>query len=111
MKLTADQRAELQATVRSADTPATIATRARIVLWHAEGQPKKQIATLAGGARPPGGHWVHCYPAEGKSGLFDGTPAARRAHVPAGIRSRILAAPRMSPPADTGCLIGRAVRW
>src|SRR3978361_2360194 len=102
MKLTADQRAELQATVRSADTPATIATRARIVLWHAEGQPKKQIATLAGGSRPTVDHWLHRYHAEGIAGLFDRSHAEPREQVPAGIRSRILAATRMSPPADTG---------
>src|SRR3954471_23914489 len=102
MKLTADQRAELQATVRSADTPATIATRARIVLWHAEGQPKKQIATLAGGSRPTVDHWLHRYHAAGIAGLFDRSHAAPREQVPAGIRSRILAATRMSPPADTG---------
>src|SRR3982074_2027385 len=102
MKMTADQRVELQATVRSADTPATIATRARIVLWHAEGQPKKQIATLAGGARPPAGSWWHRYHAEGTAGLFDRSHGAPREQVPAGIRSRILGAPRMSPPADTG---------
>jgi transposase len=102
MRLTADQRAELQATVRSADTPATIATRARIVLWHAEGQPKKQIATLAGVSRPTVDHWLHRYHGEGIAGLFDRSHAAPREQVPAGIRSRILAATRMSPPADTG---------
>jgi DNA-binding CsgD family transcriptional regulator len=96
MELTADQRAELQATVRSADTPATIATRARIVLWHAEGQPKKQIAKLAGVSRPTVDHWLHRYHAEGIAGLFDRSHAAPREQVPAGIRSRILAATRMS---------------
>src|ERR1700709_282727 len=102
MELTADQRAELQGTVRSADTPATIATRARIVLWHAEGQPKKQIAKLAGVSRPTVDHWLHRYHREGIAGLFDRSHAAPREQVPAGIRSRILAATRMSPPADTG---------
>jgi hypothetical protein len=47
MELTADQQAELQAVVKSADVPATVATRARIVLWYAEDRAKKQIAELA----------------------------------------------------------------
>jgi hypothetical protein len=37
VELTADQRAELAALVNSADVSASVATRARIVLWQAEG--------------------------------------------------------------------------
>ena len=48
MELTKGQRAELQAVMKSADVPASVATRARIVLWCAEGRLKKQIAELAG---------------------------------------------------------------
>src|SRR5437867_996724 len=36
MELTVDECAELRALVNSADVPATVATRARIVLWRAE---------------------------------------------------------------------------
>ena len=52
MELTMDQRVELQAVVKSADVPAPVATRARVVLWCAEGRLKKQIAELAGVSRP-----------------------------------------------------------
>jgi hypothetical protein len=36
--LTDEQAAELRAVVNSRDVPATVATRARIVLWTAEGR-------------------------------------------------------------------------
>ncbi len=41
-------RAELRALINSADVPATVVTRARIVLWRAENRQKKEIAALAG---------------------------------------------------------------
>ena len=47
MELTMDEQAELRALLNTADVPATVATRARIVLWHAEQRPKKDIAALA----------------------------------------------------------------
>ena len=53
VELTVGQRAELQAVVKSADVAAPVATRARSVLWYAEGRLKKQVAALAGVSRPP----------------------------------------------------------
>jgi hypothetical protein len=50
VELTVDQRAELQALVKNADVAASVATRARMVLWCAEGRLKKQVAALAGGS-------------------------------------------------------------
>ena len=47
-----DQRAELSVLVISADGSASVATRARIVLWRAEDRPKVEIAALAGVSRP-----------------------------------------------------------
>ena len=102
MELTRDQRAELQAVVKSADVPAPVATRARVVLWRAEGRLKKQIAELAGVSRPTVDLWLDRYEAEGFAGLVDRSHAAPREQVPAPIRARILAATRMSPPAGTG---------
>jgi transposase len=102
MKLTIGQQAELHATVKSADVSATVATRARIVLWHAERRPKKQIAELAGVSRPTVDLWLRRYQAEGVAGLFDRSHAAPREQVHPRIRSRILAATRISPPAETG---------
>ncbi|WP_208865487.1 helix-turn-helix domain-containing protein [Amycolatopsis rubida] len=47
-----DQQAELRGLANSPDVAATVGTRARIVLWHAEGRLKKHIAVLAGVSRP-----------------------------------------------------------
>jgi transposase len=102
MELTRDQRAELQAVVKSADVPAPVATRARVVLWRAEGRLKKQIAELAGVSRPTVDLWLDRYEAEGLAGLVDRSHAAPREQVPAPIRARILAATRTSPPTGTG---------
>lgn len=82
--------------------PATIATRARIVLWRAEGRRKKEIATLATVSRPTVDLWLSRYEAEGAGGLFDRSHAAPREQVPAAIRGRILALTRNSPPTETG---------
>jgi len=102
VKLTADQQAELQALVKSADVAGPVATRARIVLWYAEGRLKKQVAALAGVSRPTVDLWLSRYQSEGLAGLIDRSYAAPREQVPASIRARILAATRMSPPAKTG---------
>jgi hypothetical protein len=44
VELAVDERAELQGLVNSPDVPATVATRARIVLWRARGRQKEEIA-------------------------------------------------------------------
>lgn len=102
VKLTADQQAELQALVKSADVAAPVATRARVVLWYAEGRLKKQVAALAGVSRPTVDLWLSRYQSEGLAGLIDRSHAAPREQVSASIRARILAATRTSPPAETG---------
>src|SRR3979411_676008 len=102
MELTRDQRAELQAVVKSADVPAPVATRAGVVLWRAEGRLKKQIAELAGVSRPTVDLWLDRYKAEGLAGLIDRSHAAPREQVPAPIRARILAATRMRPATGSG---------
>jgi transposase len=102
MELTIDQRAELQAVAKSANVPASVATRARIVLWSAEDRLKKQVAELAVVSRPTVDLWLGRYEAEGIAGLVDRSHAAPREQVPAPIRARILAATRTTPPAETG---------
>jgi hypothetical protein len=56
--LAADQRAELQALVNSPEVSASVATRAGIVLWKAEGRAKVEIAALAGVSRPTVDLWL-----------------------------------------------------
>ncbi len=76
MELTSEKRAELAALVRSADVSVSVATRARIVLWRAEGRPKVEVAALAGVSRPTVDLWLSRFAAGGVSGLQD----RRRAH-------------------------------
>jgi transposase len=102
VELTADGWAELRALINSADVPATVATRARIVLWRAEHRQKQEIAALAGVSRPTVDLWLARYSAEGVAGLLDQARGAAREQVSPSIRARILAATRASPPAATG---------
>jgi transposase len=75
VELTIEQRAELQAVVKSTDLSAPVATRAWIVLWCAEGRLKEQVAELAGVSCPTVDLWLGRYEAEGIAGLVD------RSHV------------------------------
>jgi transposase len=102
VELTVDERAELWALVNSPDVTAAVATRGRIVLWHAENRQKKEIAVLAGVSRPTVDLWLGRYGAEGVAGLLDRPRGAGREQVSALICGRILAATRTSPPAETG---------
>jgi hypothetical protein len=58
VELTGDQRAELRVLTMSAEVSAAVGTLARIVLWHAEGRMKKEIAALAGVSRPTVDLWA-----------------------------------------------------
>ncbi|HEX3792776.1 MAG TPA: IS630 family transposase [Pseudonocardiaceae bacterium] len=97
-----DQQAELRALVNSPDVAATVGTRARIVLWRAEGRQKKEVAELAGVSRPTVDLWLARYAAEGIAGLLDQAHGAGREQVSAQVRGRILAVSRTSPPVETG---------
>src|ERR1700730_6779307 len=102
VELTVDQRAELRAMVNSAEVSAAVATRARIVLWRAEGRQKQEVAALAGVSRPTVDLWLRRFDTDGVAGLLDRARGAAREQVPAAIRARILAASKASPPAETG---------
>jgi len=79
-----------------------VGTRARIVLWHAEGRRKKDIAVLAGVSRPTVDLWLGRYATDGAAGLLAQRPGGPREQVPARIRARVLALTRMTPPSETG---------
>ena len=102
VELTVDQQAELRALTNSGDVPASVGTRARIVLWRAEGRQKKDVAALAGVSRPTVDLWLGRYAAEGIAGLLDQAHGAGREQVSTWVRGRILAVSRTSPPAATG---------
>jgi hypothetical protein len=63
--LTAGQRDELRALTMSTEVSAAVGTRARIVLWLAEGGTKKDIAVLAEVSRPTVDLWLARYGADG----------------------------------------------
>jgi len=88
--------------VNDAGTPASVATRARIVLWFAAGRRKKDIAELAGVSRPTVDLWLRRYEDDGIVGLVDRRRGTAREQMPTAIRARILATTRTSPPAETG---------
>ena len=100
--LSLEEQAELRALINSAGVSAVVATRARIVLWQAEGRRKKDIAVLAGVSRPTVDLWLGRYAVEGASGLLSQQPGAPREQVPADVRSRVLALTRTTPPSETG---------
>jgi transposase len=100
--LTDEQVAELRAVVNSRDVPAAVATRARIVLWMAEGRRRKDVAGLAGVSLPTVDRWVDRYAVAGLAGLDERKRGGPREQVPARVPARILALTRMTPPAETG---------
>lgn len=102
MELTEDAVSQLRALTRSAGVAATVATRARIVLWRSEGRPKAEIAGLAGVSRPTVDLWLARYADAGLLGLWERSHAAPREQVLPTIRSKIVALSRKSPPKATG---------
>jgi hypothetical protein len=89
VELTIDQRAELRAMVNSSEVSAAVATRARIVLWCAEGRQKQEVAALAGVSRPTVDLWLRRFDADGTAGLLDRARGAAREQVPARIRAGV----------------------
>jgi len=100
--LTEEQAAELRAVVHSRDVSAAVATRARIVLWTAEGKLRKDIGALAGVSLPTVDRWVQRYATGGLAGLQELQRGGPREQVPARVRARILALTRSAPPSETG---------
>ena len=96
---------ELRELIYCADVPATVGTRARIVLWFGENRPKKEIAAMAGVSRPTVNLWLSRYEAEGVAGLLERKRGAGREQVPATIRAKILAATRSAPPEGLSQLV------
>jgi hypothetical protein len=52
VELAVEEREELLDLLDRTDISARVATRARIVLWRAEGRQKKEVAELASVSRP-----------------------------------------------------------
>jgi transposase len=102
VRLTEEQAAELRALVNSRDVPATVATRARIVLWASEGKRRKDIAEWAVVSLPTVDRWLDRYAEHGLPGLDDRDRGAARAQMPSWVPGRLLALSRATPPTATG---------
>ena len=102
MELSSRARTELRALANGRDVSARIATRARIVLWAAEGRMKKDIAMLAGVSRPTVDFWIDRYGFGGVAALHDRPSGAPREQIPPTVRGRILALTRSTPPIELG---------
>ncbi len=102
VELTQEQVAELRAMVNSRDVSGAVATRARIVLWTAEGRMRKDVGALAGVSLPTVDRWVGRYAEHGLAGLEEHKRGGPREQVPAWVAARILALTRGTPPAETG---------
>jgi len=102
VELTEVQVAELRAVATSRDVSGAVATRARIVLWTAEGRRRKDIGELAGVSLPTVDRWVERYVQHGLAGLEEHKRGAPREQVPGRTRARILALTRTTPPEETG---------
>ena len=103
VELSESERVELLAMLNSATVSARVGTRARIVLWRAEGWLKKDVASRAGVSRPTVDAVLERFVADGVAGLLDKpVRVVQPDRVPAQVRARILAVTRCSPPRETG---------
>jgi transposase len=71
IKLSADEREQLESWARRRRTAAGLATRSRIVLAAAEGENNSQIARRLGVGRPTAAKWRARFAAERLAGLLD----------------------------------------
>jgi hypothetical protein len=87
VELTAEELEELRGLTYCADVPAAVGGRARIMLWHTENRPNKEIAAMAGVSRPTVDLWLARDAAGGGRGSA-GAQARRRSGAGSGARAR-----------------------
>jgi transposase len=102
MEMASENRAELARLVRSDSYDGSVAARAQIVLWRADGFSIAQIARAARTTRPTVYKWLERYREHGLAGLEDHKSPGAPPRVPGSVRARILALTRTTPPAVTG---------
>jgi transposase len=102
MNLSEQDRAGLQALLRSDSYDRSVSSRARIVLMYADGHRKSDIARLLRTTRPTVDKWLDRYAQDGVEGLVSRTSPGGPRQIPDRIRARVLALSRTSPPAALG---------
>ena len=73
LSLSEQDRAELQAVLRSEGYDGSVSSRAQIVLWYDEGRRKGEIAAMSGASRPTVDKWLARYEKFGMDGLVSRT--------------------------------------
>jgi len=96
------QRASLEALTCQDGYDGSVSARAQIVLWRADGVSVGDIVRMSGASKPTVYKWLDRYERLGVDGLTDLPRSGRPPEVPAGVRSRIVALTRCTPPAETG---------
>jgi transposase len=102
MKLSEEDRAELQAAVRSDGYDGSVSSRAQIVLWYCDGRRKSEIARALGTSRPTVDKWIDRYERQGMAGLVSRTSPGGPRQIPDRIRAKVLALARVTPPSALG---------
>jgi len=102
MNLTDDDRAVLESLLRREGYDGSVAARAQIVLWRADGHSAPKIARMAGTTKPTVYKWLTRYEQYGVEGLSNWVSTGRPPEISAEVRATILALTRQSPPEKTG---------
>lgn len=96
------QLSALKSVVSEGGYDRSVAARAQIVLWRADGYSVAEIVALSGAAKPTVYKWLRRYEDSGLDGLIDLARPGRPRGIPQQVRSRIVALTRTSPPDSTG---------
>lgn len=102
MRISEEQRAELQSVLPSGKYDGSVAARARIVLLDDEGYTAAKIAAMLGTSRVTVYKWLDRYEKGGLAALESGKSTGRPREVSAEARGRILALTKQTPPSHTG---------
>lgn len=102
MDLSRAQRSSLESVVRQDGYDRSVAARAQIVLWRADGHSSAEIVRMSGATKPTVYKWLDRYANSGLDGLVDLPRSGRPREISERVRSRIVALTRQSPPASTG---------
>ncbi len=100
--LSQQQRSSLESVIRQGEYDRSVAARAQIVLWRADGYSVADVARMSGTTRPTVYKWLDRYENSGLDGLVDADRPGRPRGIPERVRSRVVALTRQTPPASTG---------
>ncbi|MFC5754960.1 helix-turn-helix domain-containing protein, partial [Actinomadura rugatobispora] len=99
------QRSALESVVGEGGYDGSVAARAQIVLWWADGRSVAEIVRLSGATKPTVYKWLDRYERSGLDGLIDLERPGRPRGISQRVRSRIVALTRTSPPERLGARV------